>query len=222
MARKPKNTYKVSNKQINFDYKPGETDAQYYKRLAKAADQRLVRIEELSGLRGKPPVKGFENAYKYAYRAAIDSLDKGIRFNANIPKPGTFEWRERVNAMRKFLSSPTSTKTGIREVYEKRVQSINDKYGTKFDWQSLADFFEKGDFDKLNKDFASKTVVRAIGKIQRAQEMLKDKLTEHAEKMKAGPEDEVALSILRRRSLSTYKNMTPEEREELRKLIRNL
>lgn len=221
MARKPKNTYKVSNRQINFDYKEGETDAQYYKRLAKAADQRLVRIEELSGLRGKPPVKGFENAYKYAYRAAIDALDEGIRFNANIPKPGTFEWRERVNAMRKFLSSPTSTKTGIREVYENRVKSINEKYGTSFTWQSLADFFEKGDFDKLTKDYGSKTVVRAIGKIQKAQDELKKRLEER-EQMKASPEDDVALAILRKRSLSTYKNMTPEERENIRKMIRNL
>ena len=221
MASKPKHQYKVSNKQINFDYKPGETDAQYYKRLAKAADQRLVRIEELSGLRGKPPVEGFENAYKYAYRAAIDSLDKGIRFNANIPKPGTFEWRERVNAMRKFLSSPTSTKTGIREVYENRVNSINEKYGTTFTWQQLADFFEKGDFDKLLQDYGSKTVLRAIGKIHEAQDKLKDKLQQHVD-MKAGVEDDVALSILRKRSLNMYKDMSPEEREELRKLIRNL
>ena len=38
-------------KPYNLDYKPGETDLQYYKRLAKVADQRLVRLEELAGQR---------------------------------------------------------------------------------------------------------------------------------------------------------------------------
>lgn len=219
---KTKYQYKVSNKQIDFNYREGETDAQYYKRLAKATDQRLVRIEELSGLRGNAPEPGYENAYKYAYRKAIDSLDQGLRYNANIPKPGTFEWRERVNAMREFLSSPTSTKTGIKQVYAKHAETINKRYGTNFTPEQLADYFERGDYDKLQQktDFGSKTVLRAIGKIQRAQQAVKEGLEQH--QLKAGVEDEAALSILRKRSLKLYKNMKPEEIEEIRKLIRNL
>lgn len=213
--------YKHEYKAPNLDYKEGETDAQYYKRLAKQADQRLVRIEELSGLRGKPPVAGYEEAYKYAYRKALDMLDQGTRFNANIPKPGTFEWRERVNAMREFLSSPTSTKSGIKQVYENRVNTLNDRYGTNFTWSELADFFHSGDFGKLRKQgYGSKVIMKAMGKIQQAQT---DKLVDGMKQRRtAAPEDEVALHILRSRSLDVTKSMDPEEITKYRKLIRNL
>ena len=98
-------------KKVNLNYNEGETDEHYYKRLAKVVDQRLVRIEQLSGLRGGEPVPGYDYAYKYAYRKALEALPTDqIRFNTTIPKPGTFEWRERVNAMRNFIMSPSSTK----------------------------------------------------------------------------------------------------------------
>ena len=46
MAKRQPKEYKV--KTYNLDYKPGESDLEYYHRLAKVADQRLVRLEELA------------------------------------------------------------------------------------------------------------------------------------------------------------------------------
>ena len=53
----------------NLDYKPGESDLQYYKRLAKVADQRLVRLEQLS------KQEGFEKVTRFAYERAMRDLE---------------------------------------------------------------------------------------------------------------------------------------------------
>ena len=207
---------------INLDYKQGETDKEYYIRLAKAVDQRLVRIEDLSGLRGAPPVPGYEYAYKYGYRKALEALpDNQIRFNATIPQPGTFEWRERVNAMRNFLSAPSSTKTGIKKTFINKAKTINEKYGTNFSGEQLAEFFSKGDWDKLYRDYGSDTIFVAIGKIQQIDDKLKKGL-ENIKDISSGPEDEAALQILRQRNLKLYKSYSKDERALIRKAIRNL
>lgn len=207
---------------INLDYKQGETDKEYYVRLAKAVDQRLIRIEDLSGLRGAPPVPGYEYAYKYAYRKAIEALPGDqIRFNATIPKAGTFEWRERVNAMRNFLSAPSSTKSGIRKTFIDKAKTINEKYGTNFSGEELAEFFNKGDWDKLYRDYGSDTIFVAIGKIQQIDDKLKKGL-DNVKDISSGPEDEAALQILRQRNLKLYKSYSKDERALIRKAIRNL
>ena len=123
--------------------------------------------------------------------------------------------------MREFLSSPTSTKSGIKQVYENRVKTLNERYGTDFSWQNLADFFHSGDFAALRKQgYGSKVIMKAMGKIQQAQT---DKLVDGMKKRRsAAPEDEVALHILRSRSLNVTKSMDPEEIIKYRKLIRNL
>lgn len=210
-------------KRYNIEMKPGESERQYYIRLAKATDQRLVRIEENSGFRGKPAAPGYENQYKFAYRKALSVLDEGqIRFNANIPTPGTGAYRERVNAMRTFLTSPTSTKTGTKMVYNKQVAGLNKAYGTNYTPEQLADFFEHGDYDRLHKDYGSATIFQAIATIHKSKDALKKGLDAHIAATKDEPSNEVALAILRKRSLYTYKSMTKEEREEIRKSLRSL
>lgn len=207
---------------LNLDYKPGETDAEYYIRLAKVVDQRLVRIEDLSGLRGNAPVSGYDYAYKFAYRKAMEALpDDQMRFNANIPKPGTFEWRERVNAMRTFLSSPSSTKGGIKKTFINKAKTINSKYDTNFTGEDLADFFSKGDFEKLMQNFGSDTIFKAIGKVHQMEDNIKNGV-EATKGLKSGPEDEAALQILRQRNLKMYKSYSKQERAVIRKAIRNL
>ena len=86
-------------KPYNLDYKPGETDLEYYHRLAKVADQRLVRLEEAAGLRkGKAGEAGFEKVTAYAYDRAMRDLEvygDSKRFNTKPPlnKDGTVDNR---------------------------------------------------------------------------------------------------------------------------------
>lgn len=172
MAKKGyKHDYKVRGYDLN--YKPGETDAQYYKRLAKVADQRLVRLERLSD------VAGFEKVKMYAYDKAMRDLESygGTRFNTKIPtdENGVIDTRllsQKLADIRYFLSSVTSTKQGITQVYSERVKSINEKYGTNYSWQDLADFYQSGDAKKAISYGNSDLILRAIGKIQKAKTQL--------------------------------------------------
>lgn len=187
MAGKYKHEYKV--REYNLDYRPGETDLQYYKRLAKVADQRLVRLEELAGLRkdkqgnlipGKP---GYEKVTKYAYDRAMRDLELyggGNRFNTKPPlnPDGTVDNRllsEKLSDIRTFLSSVTSTKAGIEQVYKERANTFNTQFGTNYTWQDLADFYHSGDAQKALQYASSDTIQKAIGKIMRAKaKVLKD------------------------------------------------
>lgn len=207
----------------NLEYKEGETDTQYFKRLAKMADQRLVRLEEAEGMRGKPAQPKYEGAYKFAYNRALEMMDEGqIRFNQKIPKPGTFEWRERVNEMQRFLKSPTSTKSGINMI-QAATKSINDKYGTNFKWHEFASFIESGDFEKLKQTYGSDVILRAMGKIQSAEEKIKKGLDEHSKSMKRSPADDVAEEIMKsKKHLQFKRNMSRAEKEKIKQELRDL
>lgn len=200
MAKKQPKEYKV--KTYNLDYKPGESDLEYYHRLAKVADQRLVRLEELAGMReGKPGKPGYEKVTSYAYDRAMRDLEiygGGKRFNTKPPlnADGTVDNRllsEKLADIRAFLSSVTSTKQGITQVFEERAKTINDKFGTNFTWNDLADFYRSGDAQKkINKKIVnSDLLLRAIGLIQRADEEVvkdlkgknKDKVIKASDKM---------------------------------------
>ena len=213
----------------NLDYKKDETETQYFIRLAKMADERLVRLEEAEGFRGKPANPKYAGAYKFAYNRALEMMDEGqIRFNQRIPQPGTFEWRERINEIQKFLKSPTTTKSGINMI-QKATKTINDNYGTNFKWTEFASFIESGDFDKLKETYGSDVILKAIGKIQAAQDKIKKGLEEHAASMKKGatPDDEVAIDVAdeimrSKKHLQFKRNMTKSEKEKIKQQLRDL
>lgn len=206
----------------NLDYKEGESDTQYFIRLAKMADQRLVRLEEAEGLRGKPADPKYAGAYKFAYNRALEMMEEGqIRFNQKIPQPGTFEWRERVNEMHRFLKSPTSTKSGINMI-QHATKTINEKYGTNFKWTEFASFIESGDFEKLKQSYGSDIILRAMGKIMGAQDKIEKGLEEHAKTMRT-PADDVAEDIMRsKKHLQFKRKMTRAEKEKIKKELRDL
>ena len=85
----------------------------------------------------------------------------------------------------------------------------------------MADFFSRGDWDKLYRDYGSDTIFIAIGKIQKMDENIKNGL-DAMDGLTSGPEDEAALQILRQRNLKLYKSYSKEDRALIRKAIRNL
>ena len=163
-----------------------------YRKLAKRADQRMVRLEQAAG---KKPE--YQNALKYAYARAQKDLrkwndpsriesGKPLRFNTKPPKTktGAIDKRslqEKINTIRKFLESDTSTikptkeTKGIEGVYNERVKKLNDKYGTNFTWETLAKYYEDGTAEKLAAKYGSKTALRIIAQIQKKpKEVLKE------------------------------------------------
>lgn len=133
-----------------------------YIRLAKRADQRLVRLEQYSEL---PFYKGIT---AYSYADAVKAIAKvnpgGKRFNAKIPKTEA-GLRNQIKAMEKFLAAPTSTKRGINSVYAKRAKTLNQTLGTNFTWQQLAVFFDSGLAVKMDAKLGSKTMLQTIHKM---------------------------------------------------------
>ena len=153
----------------DIEQKPGESLEKYYHRLAKTADQRLVRLESYEH------DKYYKPATQWAYSRAQHDLQKWtgqgpgakkLRFNTAAPKTEE-KLISKINDIKTFLSSPTSTKKGITEVYQKRAETINRKYGTQFDWKTLAKYYESGQADLWDSKFGSKTALRTIGSIQK-------------------------------------------------------
>ena len=72
-----------------------------------------------------------------------------------------------------FLSAPTSTKTGIKEIYLKRAQTINEKYGTNFTWEDIGSFFDSTMYSSLDNKYDSDTIVEAWGVIQDNKKLVK-------------------------------------------------
>ena len=189
-----------SQKQIDaVQRKTGESTIDYYTRLAKQADQRLVRLEKLS------TESGYENVTKWAYSQAqydIKALfgDDRTRFNVKPRKLKSGQFSEKhmqaaISSMKQFLLSPTSTKGGINKVYGERAKTINERYGTDFNWKELAQFFENDMDSILDLQYGSKTKMKAIGSIQRHQWKSVDDITNYVEYAKSHnmkvPDDEV-------------------------------
>ena len=180
-----KNTiYKYfTKKQIDaIEQRPGESTEQYFRRLAKQSDQRLVRLEKLE------KEKGFENVTQWAYANAMYDIkamhgDNSKRFNVAPKRLASGEFSEKnmkmqISVMKKFLLSPTSQKSTIVKSYKNRANTINNQYGTDFTWQELANFFDSEMDKKLDLQYGSKVKMKAIGMIQRNQWKTKEEIEE--------------------------------------------
>lgn len=146
------------------------------RKLAKRANQRLVRLEQYSER------EGMSEILKFAYKKAQDYISHnlgGKRYKEHVKlydiSDGTKQLtgealyranvqiqRQRIKAMEEFLSSASSTlgqsrsgpkTTGIKAIYDKRTQTINEKilakYGLEMTDKDLKRFFDSKKQSKL-------------------------------------------------------------------------
>ena len=158
MAYKRKVTVDASK----FEQRPGESLEAQYRRLAKVADQRLVRLERLA------QQEGYGNADQWAYKKAMRDIatwsgDAATRFNTKPPE-NIKQLQAKINDIKSFLGAPSSTKSGIQRVYQTRANTINNIYGTNFSTGDLEDLFSSSFWKKVDaKKIDSDTVMKAIG-----------------------------------------------------------
>ena len=153
----------------NLDQKPDETMVQYYRRLAKTADQRMVRLEKAS------EEKYFKVATEWAYAKATRDIlkwippgdNKSTKLRFNTKSPEGEDLIAKINDIKSFLSSPTSSKQGIINVYKKRADTVNKKYGTNFTWKQLAKYYDSGQAELWDAKFGSKTALMTIASLQK-------------------------------------------------------
>lgn len=142
-----------------------------YRQLAKKADQRLVRLEALSH------EKHFEGVLEYAYKGAIRDIKSwggDRRFNTAPPVKLT-ELQAKISDIKKFVSpGNTSTKTGIVQIYKKRANTVNKRYGKElgvdFTWEDIANYYEDKKGQREAVKLSSKTEVRALAVLKRISE----------------------------------------------------
>lgn len=125
-----------------------------YKKLAKRADQRLVRLE------GYKHDKGMKNILSYAYRTAMKNIrawsgEDARRFNTKAPADLS-SLLKKIADIERFLESPSSTKKGILDVYKNRADALNKRfYGSDkkqyLTWQEWSNFWDKVDGDNVDK-----------------------------------------------------------------------
>lgn len=132
------------------DYKEA---VKVYKTLAKTADQRLVRLEAASH------EEGFRGITSYAYARAQRDIkawagEEATRFNTKAPE-SMQQLLEKIEDIKTFLSSETSTKSGMIAINKRRVATINEKYGTNLSWKDLNEVFGDGSIsEELDDTFA--------------------------------------------------------------------
>lgn len=174
-----------------------------YKKLAKAADQRLVRLEAAAR------ESGFKTATKWAYaKAARNIRSWGTkdpdhpRFNVKVDNLSERDLMARISEVEEFLESKTSTKQGIIEVYKKKADTLRKggKNGQLKDvegwdnlnitWEQLGELAQQGAFDKSDSSTpgsatilitmarykrSKKDIIKKIKKTAGAQQHLSDK-----------------------------------------------
>lgn len=134
-----------------------------YRKLAKQADQRLVRLEAYQH------DKNFKTATLWAYPRAMTFIERwsgpgATRFNTKPPERDQ-DLVKKIADIKSFLNMKSSTKQGIIEFYKKKAASINKDHQTNFTWQQIGELFEDGGaWDTLREEsFGSDTIFDTIG-----------------------------------------------------------
>lgn len=133
-----------------------------YKKLAKRADQRMVRLEKLA--QTDPLYKGaLGYSYASAKKAAEHWGSTGALPRFNVKAPSDIkQLQAKITDIKQFLGSKTSTKKDIKKTYQDRTKTLNERWGTNFSWQQMADLLNKGLLEWADAMYGSKTTMRAI------------------------------------------------------------
>lgn len=165
-----------------------------YRQLAKKADQRLVRLEKLSGQ------EHYNAVLKYAYARAQKDIaswsgEGATRFNTK-PPANIQQLQAKINDIKQFIDMPTSSKSGITQVYKNRANTVNDLYGTNFKWQDLANYYESDLYRKLDKEYGSKTQLQVLNTLKKVNKK-PDEIKRWLESNKKLSDDEIADEIVK-------------------------
>ena len=154
-----------------------------YGKLTRLANDRLREIEK------RATTDGLTSLTEYAYKRAVHDLQGATRF-ASKDKIENLNYNaivKRMNDMRRFLRSKSSTTRGVKTMYSQNAKRFNQKYGTNFTQSQLAKFFNKdtGLYEKIkskNPDWGSETVMKAIAQIRQNKDKVLEQMEEENQK----------------------------------------
>ena len=137
-----------------------------YIKLAKRADQRLVRLERLT------KQQGFENIDKFAYASARRDISKRFgdnvsRFNRSVSGMSERELEYAISDVINFLNMVTSTKQGIVKSYNKRYETLKETLNDpNIKWADAIEVFERQIIDRYDKTLDSTQILKIVSKQQ--------------------------------------------------------
>lgn len=154
-----------------------------YRTLAKSADQRLVRLEAYEH------DENFKTATKWAYARAMHDIQRwsgseADRFNTAPPETDE-KLISKIQDIKHFLESPSSTKKGIISVYKNKSDALNasmkrDNPNWKdLKWQDLAGYFESSLWKKLNASYGSDVILQIINSVKNSNKKIKKDIEEN-------------------------------------------
>lgn len=156
-----------------------KSELKEFQKLAKRADERLRQIRDNYSKR-----KGFENMINWAYKKAMRDIkhwsgNDATTFNQGASKLSLNQLRAKKHDVEEFLNAPTSKISSTVDLYQRRADTINERYGTSFSWEELGTVFE----DKENNDFYQKggiSYVEAVGYMKDNEEALLQSLEDNS------------------------------------------
>ena len=188
-----------------------------HKVLAQAADKRLMRLESYSH------EKGFKTADKWAYARAMKDIQmwsgsEAKRFDVKPPTSKT-DLVSKIQDIKHFLESPTSTKQGIISVYKKKADSLNktmraeDPNWKDLTWKDMSQYFESKLHEKIDSEYGSGDKFEVLNTLKKNKKQILEDIKEKKD-IHVKVEDEV-LQITIDDILSQYP-------KEVEKLLKNL
>lgn len=162
------------------------TKSDYIKAI-KRINTQLGRLEAYSAKSG-------EKITDYAYRLAMRDIKSlfgykdehetpRTRFPQAIPKTKTGKPSQQkmsavLRAIEKFYDLPTSTISGMKEVYEKRAKTFSEKMKLDYDItaKQLKKLFDSGLYQQIRAEYGSATTYRILGQIELQKNELKAQL----------------------------------------------
>lgn len=191
-----------------------------FRQQAKIADQKMRRLEKLS------TTEYYKGVLNYAYGRAQKDIkeqtgktgDK-LRFSANVPTTlrGLASYTKDVE---RFNQSESSTKRGITNIYQRRANTVNQKYGRDkqgkkitgwhdLSWQDLANYYEKEKNTKLDSKMGSSTQMKVLGRFKRLENNDKEQQAKDIQEVINGTkklsDDEVENTRIRMLAMSGLK-----------------
>lgn len=200
-------------KQYTFNRNQSREDLiRDYNKMVTSANKQLYRLEKYSER------EGYENILKFAYAKAQTNIKRrrGEGFN-RFQKAGKDvdlrKLRGDINAVLEFMNSPSRSFSGIKATYQQRADSINERFGTSFTWQSMADYYSSGLNQKLDKSYGSRTALQIYGEFQKKDteelEQIYRSLNKNHKLKKYDTREELIGNIM------THKNITQRKVDEL-------
>lgn len=188
----------------------------HYKSLAKKADERLRQLERMSEREEYKGVKSY--AYKKAMRDIRKMRGAGYTKFGEAKPANLRQLKARQAKIENFLNAPSSEVSKIKEIYEKRVKSLNASQGTNFTYEDYANYWENVNSGKIVYSRDSLKAMSVINDENRTRDKLTEELIKANENIKNNVTDSEINKRMKELGLPNKNDLTSMEKIQYKKL----